>query len=70
MIAGGVPTRTVDHAQRVVMFGLEMLEMLRLFNKETNQNLNIRVGINTGPVIAGVIGTRKIAYDLWGGIIH
>jgi class 3 adenylate cyclase len=70
MVAGGVPQRTLDHARNSLEFAIDVLEHLDRFNKETGNNLQLRIGINTGPVVAGVIGTKKMAFDLWGDAVN
>jgi len=57
-------------AQRIIEFAQDMLESLHDLNKATNSQLQLRIGINTGGVVAGVIGTRKMAYDLWGDAVN
>ena len=70
MAAGGVPDRSLDHAKNVIEFATEMIQSLNRFNEEANMNLKIRIGINTGSVVAGVIGTKKFSYDLWGDAVN
>lgn len=70
MCAGGVPDRSLDHAHNVLEFAVEMLKTLKQFNISNNTSLNIRIGVNTGSVVAGVIGTRKFSYDLWGDAVN
>jgi class 3 adenylate cyclase len=70
MVAGGIPVARDDHAQAVAAVGLEMVTALARFNSDRGTNLAIRVGINTGPVVAGVIGKRKFTYDLWGDTVN
>ncbi|WP_084555116.1 adenylate/guanylate cyclase domain-containing protein [[Phormidium ambiguum] IAM M-71] len=70
MVAGGIPNPRKDHVQCVVEMALDMQEEIRKFNAENDYNLNIRIGINTGPVVAGVIGTKKFIYDLWGDTVN
>ena len=70
MCAGGVPERTFEHAKNVLEFALEMFGTLERFNKEHNSTLQIRVGINTGSVVAGVIGNKKFTYDVWGDAVN
>ena len=70
MAAGGVPDRTLDHAHNVIEFANEMMQSLNKFNEESNMDLKIRIGINTGSVVAGVIGTKKFSYDLWGDAVN
>ena len=64
MVASGVPVPKADHAQALCAMALEMLEY-----SETGP-LSFRVGINSGPVVAGVIGTRKFQYDIWGDTVN
>jgi class 3 adenylate cyclase len=49
---------------------LDMQKAIADFNQETEKNLSIRIGIHTGPVVAGVIGLKKFAYDLWGDTVN
>jgi adenylate cyclase len=70
MVAAGIPHHRVDHAEAIADMGLDMLQALKQFNKETSQDFTIRIGVNTGPVIAGVIGTKKFIYDLWGDTVN
>ncbi len=70
MAVGGIPEVTEDHAQRVADFGLDMLAALERMNEGQVDKINLRVGINTGPVVAGVIGSRKFIYDLWGDAVN
>jgi class 3 adenylate cyclase len=49
---------------------LDMLDEIARFCTETGEPLNMRIGINTGPVVAGVIGTNKFIYDLWGNTVN
>ncbi|EFC41275.1 predicted protein [Naegleria gruberi] len=60
-----------DHPERTLRFAIDTFQVIRNYNIEHPQNqLNIRVGINTGSVVAGVIGKKKFAYDLWGDTIN
>ena len=47
-----------------------MLESLRAFNRRHELDWSIRIGMNSGPVVAGIIGTRKFSYDLWGDTVN
>ena len=58
---------TSDHPERVLNFAMSVFHVLKNYNTDhVDKQVNIRVGINTGPAIAGVIGVKKFAYDLWG----
>ncbi|EFC49186.1 predicted protein [Naegleria gruberi] len=64
-----------DHPERVLRFAIDTFSVIRAYNSEhrkgrVNEQINIRIGINTGPVVAGVIGRKKFAYDLWGDSIN
>ncbi|MBT9311440.1 adenylate cyclase [Leptothoe kymatousa] len=70
MVAAGLPQPTTNHAAAVAAMAVEMQETVAEFNAETQQNLALRIGIHTGPVVAGVIGLKKFAYDLWGDTVN
>jgi class 3 adenylate cyclase len=70
MIVGGVPIENNNHAELISNAALEMQRAIKSFNKEKNENLNIRIGIHTGPLIAGVIGNKKLTYDIWGDTVN
>lgn len=70
MVVGGLPLPCTDHAQAIADCALNMRHELQQFNREHQQHCCIRIGINTGPVVAGVIGTRKFIYDLWGDAVN
>ncbi len=70
MVVGGLPLPQPDHAERIAEMGLGMLAAIGEYNTEAEEPLSIRVGINTGPVVAGVIGSTKFAYDLWGDAVN
>ena len=70
MVVGGVPKPRPDHAEAIAEMAIEMQTVITQFNREHRQALNIRVGIHSGSVVAGVIGTRKLAYDLWGDTVN
>jgi len=69
MVAAGVPRQRVDHAEALVSFALDMQAEIgkRTFG---GRRLAFRMGINSGPVVAGVIGRRKFIYDLWGETVN
>lgn len=70
MLASGIPLARPDHAPAVVRTALAMLAALESFNQQQGAQLQIRVGIHSGPVVAGVIGVHKYTYDLWGGTVN
>jgi class 3 adenylate cyclase len=70
MAAAGVPTPCVDHAQRCVRAGLGMVSYLEHRNQTAAFKWSLRVGIHTGPVVAGVVGTKKYAFDIWGDTVN
>ncbi len=70
MVVAGLPHYRPDHAQAIAKMSLAMQQSLTSFNRLTNWDLSIRIGIHTGPVVAGVIGLKKFAYDLWGDTVN
>ena len=78
MVAGGLPVVRADHAEAIANMALDIQETIQNFQIEKGEAfyrasgtpLSIRMGIHTGPVVAGVIGTRKFIYDLWGDTVN
>ncbi|HMY66635.1 MAG TPA: adenylate/guanylate cyclase domain-containing protein [Leptospiraceae bacterium] len=70
MAVGGLPVERKDHAEVMMLFALEILDEVRSFNEKYNMNLSVRIGLNTGEVVAGVIGEHKFIYDLWGDAVN
>lgn len=70
MVVGGVPTPVPEHAERCALMALDMIEVLKHFNRRNAISLDIRIGLNSGPVVAGIIGTKKFSYDLWGDTVN
>lgn len=70
MAVAGAPTHNQLHAERVAHFACSVLEKIREMNKGSHLPLQIRIGIHSGSVVAGVIGKKKFAYDLWGKTIN
>jgi class 3 adenylate cyclase len=65
----GLSVHRPDHARRIVQFAQEMVRIIGLFNRDENAGLSLAVGINSGPVVGGVVGRRKFLYDLWGDTV-
>jgi adenylate cyclase len=70
MVAGGIPVPREDHAAVVAEVALEMSEIARAMVTPACQPLLLRIGLHTGPAVAGVIGTKKFSYDLWGDTVN
>ena len=70
MVAAGVPTPRADHAQAMALMALDMREAMRSDDDVGHLGLELRIGINSGPVVAGVIGRKRFLYDLWGDAVN
>ena len=70
MVAAGVPTPRPDHARAMVLMAIDMLEVMRSSDDVSHFGLELRIGINSGPVVAGVIGRKRFLYDLWGDAVN
>jgi len=70
MVVGGVPTPVPDPIGATADMALAMQELIRTFQSPSGLPLSLRIGIHTGPVTAGIIGTRKFSYDLWGDTVN
>ena len=70
MVAAGLPISCTDHLYRISDLALEMQTAYKKLPEIQHEGLGLRIGINSGPVIAGVIGHKKFAYDLWGDTVN
>lgn len=74
MCAAGLQDRDEQHAAKAVQVGIEMQEFMREFNAKREQSgkpqWKLRVGIHSGPVVAGIVGQKKFAYDIWGDTVN
>lgn len=70
MVASGLPGKSDNHAEQITDYALAMLSAVKNFNEEEGYNFSLRIGIHSGPVVAGVVGKKKYAYDLWGDTVN
>jgi adenylate cyclase len=70
MVVGGLPEPVPDHTVRLARMGFAMLSTVARFREESGLAINLRIGMASGPVMAGVIGTRKFSYDVWGDPVN
>ncbi|MBK9249074.1 MAG: tetratricopeptide repeat protein [Ignavibacteria bacterium] len=71
MVVSGAPIPREDHAVAIVHFAVEMLESIKQFRAiATGEAIQVRIGIHSGDVVAGVIGKKKFAYDMWGDAVN
>ena len=74
MCAGGIPVSNSSHPVNIVKAGLEIVQFMKLKNEKRQENglemWELRVGVHTGPIVAGVVGKKKYAYDIWGTTVN
>ncbi len=70
MAVSGVPEQTTRHAINIANYALAILEKMQAFNQENQMQLQFRIGITYGTVIAGIIGHKKFVYDIWGNVVN
>jgi adenylate cyclase len=70
LAVGGLPGTRADHATAVAELALGMVEAVARLNVSSGRDWRIRIGVHSGPVVAGVIGTRKFVYDVWGDTVN
>jgi class 3 adenylate cyclase/CheY-like chemotaxis protein len=70
MVAGGIHTHQSDHAEVIAELAFGFQKQVELLNERWNTSFRIRIGIHTGPLVAGVIGRKTFAYDVWGETVN
>ena|SRR3989338_8680760 len=70
MVVSGAPELRPDHAEAIANLAIDMQQALTELTKTSGKTLMMRIGINSGPVVAGVIGSTKFSYDLWGDTVN
>jgi class 3 adenylate cyclase len=70
MVVGGLELDAVDHALRVAELGLAMIDAVAFLRNRFEEEVRLRVGMHTGPAVAGVIGIKKFIYDVWGDTVN
>ena len=70
MVAGGTPVRRPDHMYAVADMAIDMLHAVDRLSLETGERIDIRIGLHTGTAVAGVLGTDKVFYDVWGETVN
>lgn len=70
MVVAGVSNPIGNHADILMTLGIEMLKEMDRFNSDRGFDLDLRIGLNSGSAVAGVIGTKKFSYDLWGDTVN
>src|SRR6202042_1315653 len=70
MVAGGMTDPGQDHPKAIAELAIDLRDEIGRFNHQNGTSIRLRIGISTGPVIAGVIGYKKFAYDVWGEAVN
>ena len=70
MVVSGVPEARADHAQAIAEMGLRMIETVERAKRDHGAPFAARIGIHSGPVVAGIIGTHRFVYDVWGDTVN
>ncbi len=70
MAVCGLPEIRADHSERMLKIAQQMLQIAREFSAERGIAVHLRIGMDTGPFVAGIIGRNKFIYDLWGDTVN
>ena len=70
MVASGIPDHDGEHAQKIADFAIDMKAFMHGYRQEKGLNISIRIGVHSGPAVAGVIGQNKFIYDIWGDTVN
>jgi PAS domain S-box-containing protein len=70
MVVGGLPSALPNHTRAIAEMALDMQAAIAQFRRQDHSRFSLRIGIDTGPVVAGVIGLKKFSYDLWGDAVN
>ncbi|MEL6581142.1 MAG: adenylate/guanylate cyclase domain-containing protein, partial [Cyanobacteria bacterium J06621_12] len=70
MAVCGLSVPRLDQAKRIIDFAKDMMRIVRRFNRERNMNLKLKIGVNSGSVVAGIVGKERFVYDLWGDTVN
>jgi class 3 adenylate cyclase/putative methionine-R-sulfoxide reductase with GAF domain len=70
MVVAGLPAPRADHREVMALMALAIVDAIRRLNRVLGTSLDVRIGMHSGPVVAGIIGTHKFAYDLWGDTVN
>jgi len=70
MVAGGLPEPKPDHEAAVALMALDLIACCRRISDQVGEAVEVRIGLDTGPVVAGVIGPNKLLYDVWGDTVN
>ena len=70
MVASGIPFQQGNHALKIAQFALDMRDEMKTYSSQNGVKITVRIGIHSGPAVAGVIGKNKFIYDIWGDTVN
>jgi class 3 adenylate cyclase len=73
MCAGGIPFPTENHAYKIILAAFDIIDFVEQSKNrlaENRINFKVRIGVNSGSIVAGIVGTKKFAYDIWGDTVN